>query len=350
MSSGCSAAKDASDMIMLNNDFSASMKAVMWGRNIFANTRKFIQFQVTVNFTCLLITLGGAIMYSDPPINIVQLLWVNLIMDTFAAIALSSEPPQPSIIRGHPIRSNDKLMNPVMWRAIIGMTLFIVVMMTLLFVFGKWWFGFNNPVLCYETVSTEIIDDTTGLGTGVYEDITSEVTCADEEDGIYSYTTELGTSTADQVAKITMFTIYFNSFMMMNIFNFFNCRKIGPKEYNIFENIFDNWMFCVMVLMIFGIQYCICETWLSSFFTTHSLTSEQWGYSIALGLLTWPAAALIKMTPLTWVQKIPVNINEDELDENDKVMKAFNTGMKGSVSKKKAAVVNPDTDAPTHED
>jgi Ca2+ transporting ATPase len=93
MGSGCSVAKDAADMILVEDNFEATMKAVMWGRNIYDNVRRFIQFQVTVNFSCLAVVFIGAVFKGESPLQVVQLLWINLIMDTLAALALATERP-----------------------------------------------------------------------------------------------------------------------------------------------------------------------------------------------------------------------------------------------------------------
>jgi P-type E1-E2 ATPase len=116
MGSGCSVAKEAADIIITDDDFEANIQAVMWGRNIFLNIQRFLQFQVTVNFSCLLTVLIGGMMIGESPFSAVQLLWINLIMDTFAAIALSTEPPIKSVTAGEPFRAEAKLMTPAIWR------------------------------------------------------------------------------------------------------------------------------------------------------------------------------------------------------------------------------------------
>jgi len=102
MGGGCSAAKEVSDMILTDNDFEATLRAVMWGRNIYQNIGRFLQFQVTVNISAILTVIFGSIWLVESPLSAVQLLWINLIMDTFAAFALSTEPPLPSVIQGPP--------------------------------------------------------------------------------------------------------------------------------------------------------------------------------------------------------------------------------------------------------
>jgi len=95
MNDGSVAAKEVSSIILTENDFEATLKAVMWGRNIFQNISRFLQFQVTVNVSVLVVIFVGTITFGQPPLNAVQLLWLNLIMDTFAALSLSTEPPLP---------------------------------------------------------------------------------------------------------------------------------------------------------------------------------------------------------------------------------------------------------------
>ena len=93
MGTGCSSIKDKADLIHISNDFEASLKAIMWGRNIYMNISRFLQFQVTVNISSVLTVAAGSIIFSGTHLTPVQLLWINLIMDTFAALALSTEPP-----------------------------------------------------------------------------------------------------------------------------------------------------------------------------------------------------------------------------------------------------------------
>jgi Ca2+-transporting ATPase len=116
MGSACSVAKDASDMMLVNDDFDALVKAVMWGRNIYDNVRRFLQFQVTVNITCLCTVFIGTCVWGDSILTVVQLLWINLIMDTLAALALATERPHLDIIKTPPTRKGDKIMTPHIWK------------------------------------------------------------------------------------------------------------------------------------------------------------------------------------------------------------------------------------------
>jgi len=95
---GTEVAKEASDIILLDDNFASIVTAVKWGRNIFENVRKFLQFQLTVNIVAMFIVFLGGVVVSEPPLTSVQMLWVNLIMDTFAALALATEPPSEYLL------------------------------------------------------------------------------------------------------------------------------------------------------------------------------------------------------------------------------------------------------------
>jgi len=117
MGSGCEAAKDNSKMILINDNFSSVLFANMWGRNIYSNIRKFLVFQITVGIASIAFLVVGLATFGVKPLNIVQLLWINLVMDTLAALALATEPPHCSIlINGKPTRKDDAILTPVMWR------------------------------------------------------------------------------------------------------------------------------------------------------------------------------------------------------------------------------------------
>jgi len=115
MGSGCSAAKNASSLILSGDDFESAIRAIMWGRNIYHNVGRFLQFQLTVNLSVTLLVMFGILFFAESPLNAVQLLWINLIMDTFAAIALSTEPPMEKILKSPPT-SNVSILTPPIWR------------------------------------------------------------------------------------------------------------------------------------------------------------------------------------------------------------------------------------------
>ena len=107
---GCAAAKDHADIILTDDNFLSVVNAIRWGRNIQDNVRKFVTFQMTVNMSCLIFVILTAVFVGHSPFNVVQLLWINLIMDVLAAIAFSTEAPHPVNIRKERIKSNQKII------------------------------------------------------------------------------------------------------------------------------------------------------------------------------------------------------------------------------------------------
>jgi magnesium-transporting ATPase (P-type) len=217
MGSGVSIAKDNSDMILINDNFESVMKAVMWGRNVYQNVRRFIQFQVTVNLSTVLLVIMGSATKGSSPISINQLLWINLIMDTFAAIALGSERPHPSIITSPPVKHGEALITPSMWKQIYCMTIYIFTLSTIFYFFvdDMWGIEYDNATEIYEN--------------------------------------------GDPTPKGVVFTMIFNAFVWMHIFNEFNCRKVAANQFNMFHGLISNWMFLfviigIMLLQIFLVQ------------------------------------------------------------------------------------------------
>lgn len=136
MGDGTSVAKEASDITIVDNSFASIGRAVMWGRSLYRNIQRFIMFQLTVNVTACLIVLIGAFTGTESPLTVTQMLWVNLIMDTFAAMALSSLPPSASVMNEHPRDRKSFIINRAMWINIIGVgMLFFFILFGILYVF-----------------------------------------------------------------------------------------------------------------------------------------------------------------------------------------------------------------------
>lgn len=138
LGSGTSVAKNASDMTLIDDSFSSIVKAVQWGRSLYRNIQRFIFFQLVVNVTALLLVLGGSMIGTELPLTITQMLWVNLIMDTFAAMALASLPPETEVMKEKPRKQTDFIINRHMGWAIgvVGL-LFFGLMFGLLYYFER---------------------------------------------------------------------------------------------------------------------------------------------------------------------------------------------------------------------
>lgn len=208
---GTEVAKEASDIILLDDNFASIVTAVKWGRNIYTNVRKFLQFQLTVNVVAMFIVFLGGVVVADPPLTAVQMLWVNLIMDTCAALALATEPPSENILLEAPYKRNELIVTPVMWRNILGQALFQCTFLVVMLFFGKQIFNFN-----YSPETPFYIEAADG------QNIPTE--------------------------KTEHYTLIFNTFVFMQVFNEINSRKLGIKEYNVFKGFFNNALFILVIV------------------------------------------------------------------------------------------------------
>ena len=135
LGSGTNVAKEASDMTLLDDSFGSIERAVMWGRSLYNNIRRFLFFQLIVNLTALLLVLGGAIIGTQMPLTVTQILWVNLIMDTFAAMALASLPPTREVMSERPRKQSEPIISPSMAKGIIfcGLVFFAILFAMLIY-------------------------------------------------------------------------------------------------------------------------------------------------------------------------------------------------------------------------
>ena len=158
MGDGTSVAKEASDITILDNSFASIGRAVMWGRSLYQNIQRFILFQMTVNVVACLIVLFGAFMGMQSPLTVTQMLWVNLIMDTFAAVALASLPPSRAVMRDKPRSRQAFIINSAMWRSIIGVGGFFF-----LFLLGFLWYLQHTDITSLTQIGRVAIGGNNGL-------------------------------------------------------------------------------------------------------------------------------------------------------------------------------------------
>lgn len=128
---GTEVAKQAASIILLDDDFSSIVKAVLWGRNIYDSIRKFLQFQLTVNMVGVAITLVGASMIKSEILTPIQMLWINLVMDALASLALATESPELSLLNRHPHKRNDYIVNKKMFKHVIGQSIYQMAILCL---------------------------------------------------------------------------------------------------------------------------------------------------------------------------------------------------------------------------
>lgn len=136
---GTDVAKGAASIILLDDNFASIVKAVLWGRNIYDNIRRFLQFQLTVNVVALIAAFVGACVLRESPLQPIQLLWVNLIMDSLASLALATEPPKDNLLKRAPYGRDDYIISRKMVKHIIGMSIYQAIV-TFIFVFAGEYF------------------------------------------------------------------------------------------------------------------------------------------------------------------------------------------------------------------
>ncbi|KAM9444168.1 plasma membrane calcium-transporting ATPase 4 [Clarias gariepinus] len=237
---GTDVAKEASDIILTDDNFTSIVKAVMWGRNVYDSISKFLQFQLTVNVVAVIVAFTGACITQDSPLKAVQMLWVNLIMDTLASLALATEPPTEALLLRKPYGRNKPLISRTMMKNILGHAVYqLTVTFTLLFA-GEKFFPIDS-----------------------------------------------GRNAPLHAPPSEHYTIIFNVFVMMQLFNEINARKIHGER-NVFEAIHRNPIFCSVVLGTFILQIIIVQLGGKPFSCT-ALTLDQWLWCIFIGVgeLLW---------------------------------------------------------------
>ncbi|OJD10995.1 calcium-translocating P-type ATPase, PMCA-type [Emergomyces pasteurianus Ep9510] len=253
---GTEVAKEASAIILMDDNFTSIVKAMSWGRTVNDAVKKFLQFQITVNITAVIVTFVSAVADADEEsvLTAVQLLWVNLIMDSFAALALATDPPTHSILDRKPEPKSAPLITLTMWKMIIGQSIYQLVVIFILNFAGQsilnYDFGGDNP---------------------------------EHEIGRFK-------------------ALIFNTFVFMQIFNQYNSRRID-NGFNIFEGIFRNrWFIGIQFIIVAGQVLIIFVG--GQAFHTKPLNGVEWGVSIILGLLSIPMAVIIRLIPDEFIQKL----------------------------------------------
>ena len=142
MQEGTDVAKEASDIQITNNNFASVVTSISWGRNVYDAISKFLQFQLTINVGAVLFTFVASVVGGEPPLSPIQLLWVNLMMDALASLALATERPTPDLLLRKPYKRSQGLISPIMWRFVFGHALYqMSIMFILYFLPGDILFG-----------------------------------------------------------------------------------------------------------------------------------------------------------------------------------------------------------------
>ncbi|XP_047166229.1 putative calcium-transporting ATPase 13, plasma membrane-type [Vigna umbellata] len=235
---GTEVAKESSDIVILDDNFASVVTVLRWGRCVYNNIQKFIQFQLTVNVAALAINFVAAVSAGEVPLTAVQLLWVNLIMDTLGALALATEKPTNELMDKPPVGRTKPLITNVMWRNLLAQALYqIAVLLTLQFK-GESIFGVTS---------------------GVND------------------------------------TLIFNTFVLCQVFNEFNARKMEKR--NVFKGIHRSKLFLGIIAITIILQVVMVE-FLKKFADTERLNWGQWAICIGLAAVSWPIGWVVKLIPV----------------------------------------------------
>uniref|UniRef100_F1KRY9 Calcium-transporting ATPase n=1 Tax=Ascaris suum TaxID=6253 RepID=F1KRY9_ASCSU len=234
---GTDVAKEASDIILTDDNFTSIVKAVMWGRNVYDSISKFLQFQLTVNVVAVLTAFVSACTIADSPLKAVHMLWINLIMDTLASLALATEMPTEELLKRKPYGRKKSLISRTMVKNIVCHAIYQMTILFILLFYGH-----------------KIFDIMSGIYAPLFAPPTQH------------------------------FTIVFNTFVLMTLFNEINSRKVH-NERNIFKGLINNRIFCIIWSSTFVAQILIVQ-YGGAWFSTAALTIKQWIVCLLLGVST----------------------------------------------------------------
>ena len=326
MIDGTDISKDASDIVILDNNFSSIVTAIIYGRSIYENIRKFLQFQLTVNFcACFLVFICSCI-GNETPLTSIQMLWVNLIMDSLGSLALATEPPYEELLHRYPNKKNESIINSTMWKHILSQSIFELILLVLIYIYGPGFiiedkeqilnshfelfncFGILPGDIDYERNYKYILngrenewsktkyinlDKVENDDYGCKKFLSGEPSSWSNfslYDSFDYYNFEYGST--------THMTLIFNIFVLYTLFNQINCRILDDSV-NICSRINKGIMFiivtsCELVIQIlivqfgFGIFHCV----------KGGLSFSQWKISILFSLTTFVFNFIIKFVPL----------------------------------------------------
>jgi Ca2+ transporting ATPase len=262
---GTDVAKEASDIILTDDNFISIVKACMWGRNIYDNICKFLQFQLTVNFAALIMTIVTAAIDGNTPLKAVPMLWINLIQDTLASLALATEPPSDHLLNRKPYGRKSRILSGVMFRNIVGQGCYqLIVMFLLVFGRAKGMFDFLNP----------------------------------------------GKIPTDGKEDVEWNTMIFNVFVMMTIFNLINSRCIA-NERNVFARFFRNPVYLAIICLMAGTQAVVVNVG-GQAFRSAPLNWQEWVACIVMGFgsLIW-YQLLVFIPTKGFLSKIKHSVKKD---------------------------------------
>ncbi|KAH6810678.1 autoinhibited Ca2+-ATPase 11 [Perilla frutescens var. frutescens] len=243
---GTEVAKESADVVIMDDNFATILNVAKWGRSVYINIQKFVQFQLTVNIVALMTNFVCACVSGSAPLTAVELLWVNMIMDTLGALALATEPPHDGLMKQAPVGRHANIITRVMWRNIIGQSMYQLIVLGLLNYDGKRLLNLNAPD-----------------------------------------------------SDATLRSLIFNTFVFCQVFNEINSRDM--EKINIFKGIFSSWIFIMIMVSTVGFQVIMVQV-LCNYAGTVPLSGKLWAVSVLVGATGLLLGTLIKCIPLPNIQ------------------------------------------------
>jgi len=268
---GTDIAKDAADVVLLDDSFSSIVTACKYGRNVYDCIRKFVQFQLTTNIVAVFMTFLGGIILKDSPLNAIQMLWVNLIMDSFASLALATEDPNDSLLDRKPYSRDASILTPMMKLNIVSQAIFQITTLTIIIFYGDYIFG-------------------------VPSDRNLEHFMWNNVNGYH-------------------FTIFFNIFVFMQV--------LQKDEYNVFTGIMGNWLY-ILIQSIIIIGQIILVTFGGRAVRTHPLSIKQHCDCLGISALTLVWGFIVKLLPIDVSE--PTTVGEEHVKTPDTYKKTVGLG------------------------
>ena len=312
MFAGTDIAKQASDIVIIDNNFSSIITAIIYGRNIYDNIRKFLQFQLTVNFCACLIVFICACIGNETPLTPIQMLWVNLIMDSLGSLALATEPPYEELLKRTPTKRNESIINGKMWKHIGIQSIIQITILLILYLLAPKFIKEKDLIrlaenqliyYCYGTLPGKTNPKNIIYGTESNWDNNIRLlkNIDIEECGGFSNRINLNLAYQEYYnsnGASTHMTILFNVFVYYTLFNQINCRVIDDS-FNIFIRMNKSLLFPLICILEMGLQAIIIEFGNEALHVVErGLTLNQWGYSLLFSCITFFISILVKLIPL----------------------------------------------------
>ena len=322
MVDGTDIAKEASDIIIMDNNFASIVTSIMYGRSIYENIRKFLQFQLTVNFCACILVFICSCVGNETPLNSIQMLWVNLIMDSLGSLALATEPPYRELLRRKPTNRKESIINGRMWKHIVFQSIFEIAILLVLY--------FIAPTFIEED-KQDILDSHTELKTcfgqlpgngelnmilyGNKDKWSKEAVTLIESDKDINYETckfmllpegKFNETTLydayphymNKYGGTTHMTLIFDVFVCYTLFNQVNCRIIDDS-FNTFKRINKGLLFILVTSIELAIQILLSQVGYTVFHCVlHGLSITQWLICLAISFSTMIFNIIIKIIPL----------------------------------------------------